>query len=165
MNTVKIIGSQAAMTGKFDLIAPRCDEIVTLACAGEPRSDLGNAFRLVRRCRSFLRWNLPCGWLRRGSDGWQRYGATLQLHHAAAATVALIVDEAAAIKGGEQDVLLPLGFDGRRDVRLSDDLRQWAGVSQSASKLRAMSQLARFELHENPPARPRWGSCRKWPGG
>lgn len=126
---------------------PTSNPALDIECAGLPRTDLGNAMRFAKRCGSFLRCNQNGIWQRQGSGGWHQHGARLQLQHAAAATVKRVAAEAAAIEGGRRDVILSWGFDGKRGVRLSEDLQRWAVASESASRIRAMIDLARIHLH------------------
>lgn len=88
-----------------------------------PQTDLGNAERFVRRNGAMAKWVPEDGWRTWDGKRWTREGADAAVQLAANDTVRAIQDEAKAIEGTNDDVVVAVKND--EEIRLSDKLAAW----------------------------------------
>lgn len=110
-----------------------------------PMTDLGNAERFVARHGWRFRHTPALGWLAYDGRRWDASGAADKAMQAAFETARGIQDEAKAIRGTDDDIVLsePKGKD---PVRLSDKLSAHGRASESAQRLNAIPKLAAPKL-------------------
>ena len=103
-----------------------------------PLTDLGNAERFAHRNRDRLKHVAAIGWLAWDGRRWDREGADNIVSRAVHDTVRKIQDEAAAIRGSEEDT--QLDEKNGEPVMLSDKLAAWGRASEAATKLAAIAK-------------------------
>lgn len=106
-----------------------------------PLTDLGNAERFAARYRGKFLYAPELGWLAYDGRRWNLKGADANVMRSAHATARAIQDEAAAIRGTDDDIVLsePKGKD---PVMLSDRLAAHGRSTEGAQRLSAMVKHA-----------------------
>jgi len=104
-------------------------------------TDLGNAERFARRHREKVIYAPERGWLVWDGKRWSPDGADEIVLKAAHDTARSIQEEAAAIRGTDDDIVIKVKADGE-EIRLSDQIASWGRASESAQKLQAMPKHA-----------------------
>jgi putative DNA primase/helicase len=112
------------------------------ACAWLPRTDLGNAERFVKRHGKDFLFVPEWGWLAWDGKRWNASEADAILARAVHETIRAIAQEADALAGTRDDVMI----DPLKRVMLSDKLRGWCLASQSAAHITAVARLAQSYL-------------------
>jgi putative DNA primase/helicase len=112
------------------------------ACASLPRTDLGNAERFVKRHGKDFLFVSEWGWLAWDGRRWNASEADAILARAVHETIRAILQEADALAGTRDDVVI----DPVKRVMLSDKLRGWCLASQSSAHIMAVARLAQSYL-------------------
>ncbi|MGQ0445949.1 MAG: DNA primase family protein [Beijerinckiaceae bacterium] len=107
-----------------------------LRLAGFPMTDLGNAERFVARYKDSMRFCPDIGWLWWDGKRWARTGSEEIVKERIISTVRYIQNEARALQGSRQDVLL------KRNFWLSDKLAAWGLASESSRHLSVIAHWA-----------------------
>src|SRR5262249_3385833 len=122
-----------------------------LELSGFAMTDLGNAYRFVRRTVGRLAWCGRCRcWLRKSGTRWIREGAAMTMRLGQHECAQGIQDEAAALAASATDRIVKYRYG--RPVRTSDLLRLWGRKTESGARMNAMSSnawpyLERIERH------------------
>jgi putative DNA primase/helicase len=119
-----------------------------MACARLPRTDMGNARRFILRHGEGFLFVEQWGWLAWDGKRWNASEADAILGRAIQQTILAIADEARAMKGSPEDVLL----DKFKGVRLSDKIFGWCLASQSNAHVSCVARLAQHHLTAAPEA-------------
>jgi len=112
------------------------------ACASLPRTDLGNAERFVKRHGKDFLFVSEWGWLAWDGRRWNASEADAILARAVHETIRAILQEADALAGTRDDVVI----DPVKRVFVSDKLRGWCLASQSSAHIMAVARLAQSYL-------------------
>jgi DNA primase len=125
------------------------DHETDLFLAGQHLTDLGNAYRFIKRNGHRFRWCNELGWLAYDGRRWVLDGADHMVQRAVEETILQIAAEGQALIDAGQDEVFK--EDGKGNIiMLSDTLTSWCTNSQSGARVQGLSHLAKARLSVKP---------------